>query len=459
MFSEAKNFLAHGIWHLQRRRLNWKESIFIRLLRIFSLSLREFKRNQCQRRASALTFYTLLSLVPMLAMAIGIAKGFGLEAILIDKLLAISNQEMVMTKMVEYARTLLQSSQGEVIAGIGIVFLLWTILKALENIEHSFNDIWGIEHPRSLTRKFTDYFSLMFVCPLLFVLASSATVFFTGQIQNLNASHTWVNFLNPVFMGLLLFLPYVLLWALFTFLYIFMPNTHVRFSAALTGGMIAGTLYQIVQFVYIHFQIGVAQFNSIYGGFAAFPLFLIWIQTSWLIVFYGAEISFACQNETAYELELESAQASHRLKMVVALMLVAHSVKRFQELKEPPTVSSFLFELGLPLRLLNEVLDLLIRAKLLSMVKTPSEENAYQPGRPMENMTLAAIVEALDTAGVQSIAKTESMEIDRHREMVERFWRGAEAIPENLNIKEMIAFQENRERFFSKSLPSLHKAL
>ena len=181
--SRFSDFIKGDIWRFRLRNLPRKKSFLIKQLRIFLLSVRGFDEDKCQLRASALTFYSLISIVPVAAMAFGIAKGFGFEKRLERLLLEqFQGQEEVITRVIAFAHSLLTNTKGGVLAGVGIVLLFWAIIKVLGNIEASFNDIWGIQEPRSLGRKFSDYISVMLLCPILLILSSSVTVFITTQL-------------------------------------------------------------------------------------------------------------------------------------------------------------------------------------------------------------------------------------------------------------------------------------
>jgi membrane protein len=230
-----------------------------------------------------------------------------------------SGQEEVMNRVVGFANSLLDNTKGGMIAGIGIVFLLWTVLKLLSHIERSFNDIWDVKKPRTYGRKFSDYLSIMLISPILFILSSSVTVFITTQITMITQKVALIGMFSPVIFFMMKFTPYCLMWVLFIFMYILMPNTRVNFSSGMIAGVIAGTIFQIVQWAYVDFQVGMARYNAIYGSFAALPLFLIWIQMSWLIVLFGAEISFAYQYVDTYDFEPDRRRISPAFKKLLRI--------------------------------------------------------------------------------------------------------------------------------------------
>src|SRR3972149_3873262 len=292
LFSIPKiiSFIKTDIWRIRLEELPRQKSFFIKQLRIFLLAFRGFTEDKCQLRASALTFYSMLSIVPVIALIFAIGKGFGLEKLLEKQLSTmLKGQQEVMQQVLTFANSLLENTSGGLIAGVGVVLLLYAVMQVLSNIENSFNDIWQIKRDRSFVRKFSDYLSIMLIAPVLIIMSGSITIFITTQITRITESIELIGFFSPLIFLLLKLLPYCMIWLLFTFIYIVMPNTKVNFKSALIAGIIAGTIFQVSEWAYISFQIGVAKYNAIYGSFAAMPLFLIWLQTSWLIVLFGAE--------------------------------------------------------------------------------------------------------------------------------------------------------------------------
>jgi membrane protein len=303
LISNFFTFIRTDIWRIRLADLPFGKSFLIKQLRMIILAFRGYDEDRCLLRASSLTFYTLLSIVPVVAMFFGVAKGFGFERRLEKQLFErFPGQEEILGQVINFANSLLEQTRGGLIAGIGLLVLFWSVLKVLGHIEMAaLNDIWGIKENRSWGRKFSDYLSIMLISPVLVLMSGSATVFITTQVTQITQKVELLGVISPLISFLLKFSPYVLIWALFTILYIIMPNTKVNFKAGLLGGVVAGTLYQIAQWAYISFQISAAKYNAIYGSFAALPLFLMWLQISWWIVLFGAELSFANQNVHTYE--------------------------------------------------------------------------------------------------------------------------------------------------------------
>ena len=372
-------------------------------------------------------------------MAFGVAKGFGFEKMLEHKLLeGAAGQTEVLRQVIAFARNLLDNTKGGLVAGIGVAILFWTVIKVLGNIEVSFNDIWGIKSPRSLGRKFSDYISIMLTCPILFIIASSLTIFIASHVKSATSSVPLLSTLGPGILFLLKGLPYCIIWALFTFIYIVMPNTRVNFRAGLLGGIAAGTIYLATQWVYIRFQIGVANYNAIYGSFAALPLFLVWLQLSWLIVLFGAEISFAQQNVDTYEFEPDTAKVSHRFKLLVAALVTRHIVRRFARGEAAPTEQAMSHDLDLPIRLLRQVLYELVESGVL--VPTGAGEGApaaYQPARDIRRITVAHLISALDHRGVDNLELAPGRDFLAVQERVRRLDEALARSPENLPLGDL----------------------
>ncbi|OQC71815.1 MAG: ribonuclease BN/unknown domain fusion protein [Deltaproteobacteria bacterium ADurb.Bin002] len=243
---------------------------------------------------------------------------------------------------------------------------------------------------------------------------------------------------GPVIFFLLRLLPYTLMWALFTFLYIFMPNTQVKFSVGLIAGIITGTIFQVVEWAYITFQIGVAQYNAIYGSFAALPLFLAWLQLSWLIVLYGAELSFAYQNVETYEFEPDALAASHRLRTLLSLRITHHLVQRFVRGEKPATARDISNQLEIPIRFVNEILFNLVKSDILSMARTEgSEEQGYQPARDVSTLTVQYVIGAMDKRGLNQTPFTQSPEFAALSASLETFDQTMARQPENKLLKDL----------------------
>jgi len=433
------HFLQTDIWRIRASTLSGQKSFWIRQLRIVLLALRGFAEDKCQLRASALTFFSLLSVVPIVAMAFGIAKGFGFEKMLKARLLEqMQGQEEVAVKIIDFSEALLQNTQGGIIAGIGIAILFWTVIKVLGNIENSFNDIWGIKKSRTMGRKFSDYLSIMLICPILLIMSSSVTVLITSQVTLVVGKLAFLGPIGTLILMSLQLLPYAVIWVLFTFIYIFMPNTKVNFKSGLFAGIIAGTIYQIVQWAYITFQIGASKYGAIYGSFAALPLFLIWLQISWLVVLLGAEISFAEQNVDTYEFESDSLKASLSFKRHLALNIAFVCVKNFHEGKSPLTAVELSHDLEIPIKLVNQLIYDLTESGILAEVKINGLKNgAYQPARDIDDLTIQKVSDLLEQHGIDTIPVAATKGFQAISQSLEQFHEVIRNSERNILLKDL----------------------
>jgi membrane protein len=411
LISNFFSFIRVDIWRIRLADLPFGKSFLIKQLRIIILAFRGYDEDGCLIRASSLTFYTLLSIVPVAAMFFGVAKGFGfakrLEKELYDKF---PGQEEILSQVIGFSNSLLEQTKGGLIAGIGLLVLFWSVLKVLGHIEMALNDIWEIKKQRSWGRKFSDYLAIMLISPILVLMSGSATVFITTQLEQITQKVALLGVFSPLISFLLKFMPYVLIWVLFTILYIIMPNTKVNFKAGLLGGVVAGTLYQIAQGAYISFQIGAARYNAIYGSFAALPLLLMWIQISWWIVLFGAELSFANQNVDTYEYEPDSLKVSPGFKKLLTLQIAQLLVKKFANGDKPLTDIQISGQLEMPIRLVHNILFDLVASGLVSETQTNQDkEIAYQPACDINRLSIQYVLEALEQSGIDTIpvAKTE----------------------------------------------------
>lgn len=438
-FAQSIRFLKTDIWRIRTSKLSTQKSFWIRQLRIILLAIRGFGEDKCQLRASALTFYSLLSVVPVVAMAFGIAKGFGFERLLERQLVEnLQGQQEVLEQIIGFANTLLDNTRGGLIAGVGIAVLFWTVIKLLGNIETSFNDIWGIKTPRTMGRKFSDYLSVILVCPFLLIMASSVTVLITNYVTLIVDS---LSFLGPLAGAIILslkILPYAVIWIVFTFMYFFMPNTKVTIKSALLAGIIAGTIFQLLQWGYITFQVGAAKYGAIYGSFAALPLFLVWLQLSWLVVLFGAEVSFAEQNVGTYEFEPDSLKVSRRFRSLLTLRITHFYVKKFQQGEKPPTADDISDQLEIPIRLVRQILFELIEAGILSEVKLDDSESiGFQPARTIEKITVFGVMDQLDQQGIDSLPIAQSKDLDKLKASLVRLHEMLVKSPDNLKLKDV----------------------
>lgn len=410
IFKRISHFLNHKLWRVRLNKLDKKQGFLLKQLRIFSLAINGFNEDKCLLKATALTYYTLFSIVPIIALAFAVAKGFGYQTTLQqDLLLKFQDQKDILNQAFIYADKMLANTQGGIIAGVGIVLLLWSIISLLNSIENSFNEIWEVKRGRTWTRKITDYMSITLIGPIFIILSGGLTVWFKTGLDTMTSN---ASLFSPVTIILLKAFAFALIWGMFIFLYMALPNTKVTFKGAAMGSFVAALLFEFLQWAYVSSQIGVAQYNKIYGSFAALPLFLIWIQYSWFVVLFGAELTFAHQNVDHYELESDINNISDRYKRVIALLIANLVVKNFNEGKVALTSVEIATKLDLPLRLARVIINEFIETGVFNEVKMHQDkEIGYQPGISDSKLTVKFIIDKLDEKGVNQLPIDDSKEL------------------------------------------------
>lgn len=439
IIQSLKKFFNYGIWHVNEKNLNRISRFFLKQLKTILIAIKGFVEDKCVVRASALTYFSLLSIVPVFALIFGIAKGFGIQHKIEEILKArFEGHQEVLEYVLKFSSTMLDNTKGGLVAGIGIVMLLWSVMKLLNNIERSFNDIWKIKVARSFARKFTDYFSLLFFAPILMLLASSFTVYITTQIANIVQSMSAVGFLSPVIFFLFKSIPYVVMWLALTLVYIIMPNTKVNFKSALIAGIIAGTLFQFAQWGYVKFQIGMSSYNAVYGSFAALPLFLIWIQLSWLIVLFGAELSFANQNVHKYEYESETYNISDGFRKKLSLLIAHAVISNFANGKTALIADEISLKLSIPIRVVRQIVFELVESGIFVEIRTADEKVfAYQPALDINLLTVQKVLELSENRGKEDFQLPENKDYKSIELTLNKFNDLLEKSKENVLVKDI----------------------
>lgn len=431
--------LNDAIWHTPLSEISKGKTFIFKQLRIILLAARGFSNDKVSLQASALTFYSLLSVIPIAAIVFAIAKGFGLdknlEQLIIDKF---QSEQEVLNWLLQNATNAIEKTRGGYIAGIGVIILFWSAMSLLNHIESSFNHIWQIRSSRPWYRKFTDYLTIMLIAPVFIILSSSITVFISTELTDYMTKAPILDFFKPVISFLFRFAPYFLSWITLTILFIIMPNAKVKFVPALISGIIAGTILQGIQWLYIDLQFGITKLSAIYGSFAAVPLFIIWIQTSWIVVLLGAEISFANQNISRYELESEALNISNYQKRALVLMIMHIIIRNFSMGEKPISAEYIAVNLKIPVRLSRDILQDLSNANLVSIIHENEEkERLYQPALDVNRLTVSYVFSRLDKKGVEQIMVIRNKDYEKIISMLEKFDRLIAKSDSNILIKDL----------------------
>jgi membrane protein len=400
----SRHFFQHGLWALDAADQRWWRRFLLNQGQILTLVVRGFFADGCMLRASALTFTTLLSLVPLLALMFAILKGFGvqnnLEPLLL-KQLAVGGGAAV-TKIVEYINNTNVGRLGT----FGLIILVITVLTLLSNIEQSFNSIWGVKETRSLRRRFTDYFSVVTIGPLFLVVAISMTS--TLKSQNIVQSLLEHAYVGELVLALFKVLPFMVMWLVFAGLYMFMPNVKVSPRAALIGGIFGGTLWQFSQWGYLNFQVGVARYNAIYGTMAVLPILMVWIYLSWMIVLLGLEMTYATQNLRTLRQDIRGERVNFASYEFITLTVLLHIGRCFYRGQPALGHEELASQLDAPSRLLRAILEELTRLGFIVVTAQSSENVGFQPAQALEAIKLHDVIRGLtlDGADCRSLRKT-----------------------------------------------------
>jgi len=441
MLKRILHFIKVGIWEIHLKNLTPAKALPIEILRVVILAARGFMKNNCQKKASVLTYYSLLNMVPIIAVIFGVAKGFGFDKLIEKQILEAAQkgnwQSDVTNQIIGFSHSLLENVKGGLIAGVGVVLLFWTIISILGKIEESLNDVWEVRRPRTLARKFSDYLAMMVLAPILLVISSSATVLVAGQVKFFAHKAGVLTVLGPVISLFLSLLPYVSMWTLLSMLYLILPNTRVPVRAGILGGVAAGTIFQIVQWIYIKFQIGVASYGAIYGSFAAFPLLLVWIQMSWMIVLFGSEIAHASVNYETYSFHPDYSRISISSRRLLVLRIFRLLVEKFSAGEKPLSISQIAHVLEIPFRLVQQLLRELADIGLVA--ETPSgikNEVAFQPARTIEGITVKYALDAYEQHGA-SAPHPPSEEAEKISRYLKEMSETIEKSTANIKLKEI----------------------
>lgn len=395
-FTTLVRFLRHDLWHVQRHNTTALAYCCCSLLKKLLLAVEFFTTRRVIDMAAALTYSTLLALVPILAVVFGVARGFGYNKYIevwFRELLG--SQPQAADAIINFVNSYLVHTKSGVLLGVGLVLMLYTVLMLTLNVEKTFNTIWQVKHRRSLYRAVTDYLAMLLLVPVVIVLVSGLSI-----------------------AGARL-LPYVLMAVVFMAMYMCVPNTKVRLQVVIVPGILAGVGMQALQLFYIHAQVLLSSYNAIYGSFAALPLFMLWVQLSWTICLFGVQLCYTNQNMDELSFRLQVADISPRYRLLLAIILMSRVCQRFADGKRPYTAFDLRRLTNIPIRITQDLLYMLVRAGLLSenSADGKDQEPTYQPAMTLQKLTVGAMVERLDSMGGWHL------DIDLHEQLAQVEWK------------------------------------
>lgn len=386
-------YVSQGVW--EDKQQSWK----IDVIKTLNLSARSFLNSDLQNKACALTYRMILAIVPALALLFAIARGFGFQNLLQTQLFkSFPAQQRVLETALGYVDSYLAQASEGIFVGVGIIFLLWTLISLLGYVESAFNAVWNIKDDRSMWRKLTDYTAICLVIPVLMICSSGISIFMSTTIPKT------LPFLvkTPIISYMLDLASVVFCWLAFTGAYMLIPNTKVKFLNALIAGVLAGTGFLVLQWIFVSGQMYVSTYNAIYGSFSFLPLLLIWLQLVWLITLTGAVVCYSSQNIFRFSFEKQINTMSADYGRRVLLGVLAAIVQRFEKGEPPLNVNDLSKEYLLPPRLVDEIVNELITTGFITRVSNeeiPLQERPLQPTREMSGERVSEVLLQLSTFG------------------------------------------------------------
>lgn len=390
------HFLYRGLWEPPIGKL---KSAGVAVMRRLFLATKLFLRENMHYRASALTYSSILSLVPMLAVVFAIAKGFGLSEFTEQWIRSniVAKPEVVDT-LVGFVQSYLDHTQGGIFLGFGLLMLLWTLYNLTSSIEVSFNQLWQVEQPRSVFRMLTDYTAVFFLLPIFIVVTSGLTIFIYSTTSEYVPD---VMLLRPTALFIVKTLPYVVVCFFFTALFAFMPNTHVHLGSALKAGLITGIAFHLLQIAYVNSQMWLTGYNAIYGSFAALPLFMLMCQISWMITLYGAALCYVDQNLNSFYYGLDDVQMSRFDHDCLCVRLTSIICKRFASSQPPISAKELAEKEKIHLRIVTDILNELVKVGIVMKIADGEgvSSTTYAPASDIHKLTLPYLLETIDRKG------------------------------------------------------------
>lgn len=398
IYYDIVTFLNIGIWRIRREDVSYARFLTYTIVKKLLLAIEITTTKRITSAAAALTYSTLLAIVPILAVVFAIARGFGYNKYIEEWFRdSFSSQPQAAETIIGFVNSYLIHTKSGIFLGIGLIFMLFTVIMLISNIEQTFNHIWQAKKPRSVFRTITDYTSMILLAPIVIVITSGISIFFATIFKQIEDTLL----IGTIMQLLLRLMPYILMSGVFIALYVFMPNTKVKLSCAIAPGILAGVAMQGLQLFYIHSQIWVSSYNAIYGSFAALPLFMLWIQISWLICLFGAELCYTSQNMEDFAFKAKTKDLSHRHKTLLCIILMSHICKRFANGDKPFSALELKLRTDIPIRIVNELLYELTQINVITEITSgdKGETCTYQPAECLSRLSVGTLVGRMEAHG------------------------------------------------------------
>ena len=424
-FSDIIRFLRYDMWRVTATEF---DGFFQRLgyiiIRTIVLVARGFTSKNLNDKAKALTYSLIFAIVPILAMIVAIAQGFGVADVIENQLnKSFLGETNLVPTIMEMVQRYLDTAQGGVFIGIGILILLWAIYSFFQSVETAFNKIWNVHKSRSILRQVTTYVTIVVLIPVIVVCSAGITIFLNTTIESTLHVEALHHFFHTSGVK---FLQFAMCWLLFTVMYVGIPNTKVRFLSALIPGVIMGTLFQLLQMLSVYLIAFLSRTSIVYGAFATIPILMTWLQYTSLLILIGAEMSYAIQNNEEFEYEQDLNRMSRRYKDFVMLYLLSVIIKRFEADEAPFTAHELAIRDHLPIRLVNQLVGRMVETGILREVykDEEDEEKRYQPALDTHKISVGMVIGRIETQGNELFLQkpTEEMQAfwDKYIELKEK---------------------------------------
>ena len=395
-----REFIQYDLWRQSHIGIHAPKKRFLyRLLQTLILVGRGFKDQVLVVCANSLSFALLFAFIPMMALIYAVARGFGFEEVFTEQLtgsfLAEANIAPV---LLEWVERYLATARDGLFLGIGLVVLIWAVYAFFNMLENSFNSIWNVKKTRSFGRRMTNYVMTLLLVPVLVVVTSGISIF----LNSTEVLSSVLQAIEPLRRFMLRFIPFVATSAVFTWIFIAIPSTKVKFSSAIIPGVLMGFLYQVVQALSMYLVVLFTRMSIVYGAFSAIPLVLIWLNiTCWLLLI-GAELAFAIQNNDLFAYERDIETMSRRYKDYVMLYLLSVIVRRFEHGETPQTAHEMAMQNQLPIRLVNQLLARLEDTNIVRRVYVEQEEyEAFVPAMDTRLITVEMVIGKISAQGTE----------------------------------------------------------
>ena len=385
-----------------RKQISHSNKFIFKILKLILFTFENYKKSRSDLWSSALTFYSLLTIVPVIAIAFVITKGFGIEKMLKAELYKnFFLQDEILDQILVFSQRTLENTKGELIAGTGFIFLIWSVVKIFSAVEKSFNEIWKVEESRSFVRKLTDYMSLIFLFPIIIILSNG----FTTLLQ------IFILKIDPKLIGVLNFIPHILIVVFFTLIYLIIPNTKVKLSTASVAGLFSGIVFQISQSVFIHIQISLLNYNAIYGSFSLIPIFILWQKIVWFIILLGAHLSFIIQNSYKYSYTINEINLNFASKRDISILTIYYLIKNYEDNEAPMSTNELAHKLGIAIGITQDILNMLRKLNFIVEIVTSSDERKYKLSKNTNILSIGYITSEITDVGYSQEIGDESKTI------------------------------------------------